>query len=245
MTDAVIVLNAGSTSLKFGAYGVDGAKTLPLLCRGQIDCMQGDPHFVANGANGKPLHTHRWGAGRAIDHKTALQYVITWLESNAGGVTVAAAGHRVVLGGTRFAAPVPIEGDVLDYLESLAAMEPSHQAYNVLGARVIAEAFPRLPQVACFDSSFHRTMPSVAQTYALPQDARDAGARHWGYHGISYDYISRQLPKYAPDARRVIAAHLGGGASMCAMLDGKSVDTTMGFHALWRCTNRRAVLSLA
>jgi acetate kinase len=229
MTDAVIVLNAGSTSLKFGAYGVDGAKTLPLLCSGQIDRMQGDPHFLAKGPNGKTLHAHAWGAGRAIDHETALQFVITWLESNAGGVTVAAAGHRVVLGGTRFATPIRIEGDVLDYLESLTAMEPSHQAYNVLGARVLAKAFPELPQVACFDSSFHRTMPSVAQTYALSQEARDAGARHWGYHGISYDYISRQLPKYAPEARRVIAAHLGGGASMCAMLDGKSVDTTMGF----------------
>jgi acetate kinase len=229
MTNAVIVLNAGSTSVKFGAYGVDGSDKPRLLCRGQVESMQGDPHFVAKGANGKPLHTHTWGAGHAIDHKTALQYVITWLESNASGMTVAAAGHRVVLGGTRFAAPVRIGGDVLDYLESLTAMEPSHQAYNVLGARVIAEAFPRLPQVACFDSSFHRTMPTVAQTYALPQDARDAGAHHWGYHGISYDYISRQLPKYAPVARRVIAAHLGGGASMCAMLDGRSIETTMGF----------------
>jgi acetate kinase len=232
MTDAVIVFNAGTTSLKFGAYDVDGAKTLPLLCRGQVDRMQGDPHFAAEDANGKPLHAHAWGAGHAIDHKTALQFVITWLESNAGGATVAAAGHRIVLGGTRFATPVCIEGDVLDYLESLAAMEPSHQAYHVLGARVLAEAFPKLPQVACFDSSFHRTMPNVAQSYALPRDARDAGARHWGYHGISYDYISRQLPKYAPDARRVIAAHLGGGASMCAMLDGRSVETTMGFAGL-------------
>jgi acetate kinase len=111
---------------------------------------------------------------------------------------------------------------VLDYLESLTTMEPSHQPYNVLGARALAEAFPGLPQVACFDSSFHRTMPSVAQIYALPQDARDAGARHRGYHGISYEYISGQLPKYAPDARRVIAAHLGGGTSMCAMFDGRS-----------------------
>ena len=100
------------------------------------------------------------------------------------------------------------------------------------GARALAEAFPGLPQVACFDTSFHRTMPEVAQIYALPKDVRDAGVRHWGYHGISYDYISRQVPKFAPDARRVIAAHLGGGASMCAMLDGRSVETTMGFGGL-------------
>ena len=125
-----------------------------------------------------------------------------------------------------------IDGDVMDYLDSLAEMEPSHQPFNVRGARAFADAFPGLPQVACFDTSFHRTMPEVAQTYALPKDVRDDGVRHWGYHGISYDYISRQVPKFAPAARRVIAAHLGGGASLCAMLDGHSVETTMGFGAV-------------
>ena len=229
MSDAIVVFNAGSTSLKFAAYGVDAAGSLPLLCGGRIDSMQGDPHFVVKNAAGKPLAAHEWGEGHTIDHKTALHFVITWLEANLADMKVVAAGHRVVLGGTRFEAPVRIEGDVLDYLESLAVMEPSHQPFNVRGARALAEAFPGLPQVACFDSSFHRTMPEVAQTYALPQDVRDAGVRHWGYHGISYDYISRQVPKFAPRARRVIAAHLGGGASMCAMLDGRSVETTMGF----------------
>ena len=107
---------------------------------------------------------------------------------------MAAAGHRVVLGGARFEAPVLIEGDVLDYLELLAIMEPSHQPFNVRGARALAEAFPGLLQVACFDSSFHRTMPEAAQHYALPKDVRDAGARHWGYHGLSYEYISRRIP---------------------------------------------------
>ncbi len=229
MTDAIIVVNAGSTSLKFGAYSVDPAGPLPLLCRGQIDGMQDDPHFVATNPAGKSLYAHEWGKGHAIDHKTALYFVITWLEANVAGMKVAAAGHRVVLGGARLEAPVLIEGDVLDYLDSLAAMEPSHQSFNVRGARALAEAFPGLPQVACFDTSFHRTMPEIAQIYALPEDVRDAGVRHWGYHGISYEYISRQVPKFAPQARRVIAAHLGGGASMCAMLDGHSVETTMGF----------------
>ena len=194
--------------------------------------MESDPHFVVKNAAGKPLGVHEWGKGHAIDHKTALHFVITWLEANLGDRKVIAAGHRVVLGGTRFEAPVRIESDVLDYLDSLVVMEPSHQPYNVLGARALAEAFPGLPQVACFDSSFHRTMPEVAQIYALPKDVRDAGVRHWGYHGISYDYISRQVPKFAPQARRVIAAHLGGGTSMCAMLDGRSVETTMGFGAV-------------
>ncbi len=229
MTEAIVVFNAGSTSLKFGAYEVGPAGSLPLLCRGRIDSMQGDPHFVVSDTVGKPTGAHEWGDGHAIDHKTALHFVIDWLEANLIRTKVVAAGHRVVLGGTRFEAPVRIDADVLTYLDSLVVMEPSHQPFNVGGARAFAEAFPGLPQVACFDSSFHRTMPVVAQTYALPKDVRDAGVRHWGYHGISYDYISRQVPKFAPTARRVIAAHLGGGASLCAMLDGKSIETTMGF----------------
>ena len=232
MSDAILVVNSGSTSVKFAAYAMDAAGSLPVLCGGRIDSMQGDPHFVVKNEAGKPLAAHEWGEGHAIDHKTALHFVITWLEANLADMKVVAAGHRVVLGGARFEAPTRIEGDVLDYLESLAVMEPSHQTFNVRGARALAEAFPGLPQIACFDSSFHRTMPEMAQTYALPQDVRDAGVRHWGYHGISYDYISRQVPKFAPQARRVIAAHLGGGTSMCAMLDGRSVETTMGFGAV-------------
>ena len=132
MSEAIVVVNAGSTSLKFGAYAVDDAAgSLPLLCRGRIDSMQGDPHFVVQNAAGKPLDTHEWGEGHAIDHSAALRFVITWLEANLGDRKVIAAGHRIVLGGARFEAPVRIEGDVLDYLESLAVMEPSHQIFNV------------------------------------------------------------------------------------------------------------------
>ena len=232
MTDAIIVINAGSTSLKFGAYGTDATRSPPLLCRGEIDGMNDDPHFIVKDSGGRLLATHGWGKAHAIDHKTALHFVITWLESKLADTKIVAAGHRIVLGGARFEAPTRIDDDVLDFLDSLVVMEPSHQPYNVRGARALAEAFPGLPQVACFDTSFHRTMPAVAQTYALPKDVRDAGVRHWGYHGISYDYISRQLPKLSPDARRVVVAHLGGGASMCAMLDRKSVETTMGFAGL-------------
>ena len=208
---------------------------------GRIDSMQGDPHFIVKDAAGKPMAAHEWGEGHTIDHRTALHFVITWLEANLAGTKVVAAGHRVVLGGTRFEAPVLIDADVLDYLDSLVVMEPSHQPFNVRGARAFAEAFPGLPQVACFDTSFHRTMPEVAQIYALPKDVRDDGVRHWGYHGISYDYISRQVPKFAPGARRVIAAHLGGGASLCAMLDGKSIETTMGFGARVRTADGDAL----
>jgi acetate kinase len=184
MREAIVVFNAGSTSLKFGAYGADAAEPLSLLCRGRIDSMQGDPHFVVSGTDGRPLDTHEWGDGHAIDHKAAIQFVIAWMEAHLGDAKVIAAGHRVVLGGTRFAAPVRVNDDVLDYLDSLTTMEPSHQPYNIRGARAFGAAFPSLPQVACFDTSFHRTMPEVAQTYALPQDVRDTGVRHWGYHSF-------------------------------------------------------------
>ena len=232
MSEAIIVFNAGSTSLKFAAYAVDGPADLTPISHGEVAGMETDPKFTAKNAAGEPLDAHAWGKGHAIDHRAAFAFVVAWLKKSVATMTVVGAGHRVVLGGTRFEAPVLINDDVLAYLDSLVIMEPSHQPYNLRGARAMAEAFPGLPQVACFDTSFHRTMPELAQIYALPKDVQDAGARHWGYHGISYDYISRQVPTYAPGARRVIAAHLGGGASMCAMLDGKSIETTMGFGAL-------------
>ena len=232
MSEAIVVFNAGSTSLKFAAYAAVAAESPPLLCRGRIDNMQGDPRFVVSDAVGKLISTQEWGEGHAIDHKTALHFVIAWLAANLAGTKLVAAGHRVLLGGARFEAPVRIDADVLAYLDGLVVMEPSHQPFNVAGIRALSEAFPGLLQVACFDSAFHRTMPEVAKTYALPKDVRDTGLRHWGYHGISYDYISRQAPKFVPAARRVIAAHLGGGASMCAMLDGKSIETTMGLAGL-------------
>jgi acetate kinase len=232
VNEAIAVFNAGSTSLKFAAYSVNGQSALTLITHGQIEDMETDPQFIAKDAGGETLSVHAWEKGREIGHRDAFHFVGAWLEKSMAGAKVVGAGHRVVLGGTRFERPVLIDADVLAYLDSLVVMEPSHQAYNLSGARALAEAFPDLPQVACFDTSFHRTMPEVAQIYALPNDVLDDGARHWGFHGISYEYISRQVPKYAPEARRVIAAHLGGGTSMCAMLDGKSVETTMGFGGL-------------
>ncbi|MGO9485355.1 MAG: acetate/propionate family kinase [Rhodomicrobium sp.] len=231
METGIAVVNCGSTSLKFAIYAAR-SDNVHLLYRGVIDSMQTDPHLVVKDEEGKPLGAHEWGEGHAIDHGKALGYAFEWCEKHLPMVKLTAAGHRVVLGGERFHGPVLIDGGVLDYLASLGAMEPSHQPYEVAAARAIARSFPGLHQVACFDSSFHRTMPEVAQIYAVPEELRKAGVHHWGFHGISYDYISRQIPKHAPGARRVIAAHLGGGASMCAMLDGKSVETTMGLAAL-------------
>lgn len=226
------MINSGSTSIKFAAYH-SGKNNTPIeVCRGAIDEMQTAPVFVVEGPKGNIMDQHQWGQENSIDLIKGLSFIIRWLENNIKDLKVIGAGHRIVLGGERFSGPTLIEGDVLDYLDSLSKMEPSHQPSNVEGARALAKAFPHLTQVACFDTSFHRTMPEVAQLYALPKEIRDKGVKHWGYHGISYDYISHQVKKNIPDARRVIVAHLGGGASMCAMLDGKSIDTTMGFAGL-------------
>ncbi len=232
MKQAIAVFNAGSTSLKFAVYTLDPTAALSLLFAGHVESLQRGPRFVVKNSAGHQMAAHEWGEDAAIEHSAALAHVIRWLAANISGAKLIAAGHRVVLGGARYTAPVLVDADVLDQLDSLVAMEPSHQRFNIAAIRDIAAAFPGLPQVACFDSSFHRTMPEVAQTYALPKEVRDAGVRHWGFHGISYDCISRQLPLFAPQARRVIVAHLGGGASLCAMQDGRSIETTMGFSSL-------------
>jgi acetate kinase len=235
MTQALIVINTGSTSVKFGAYalnGFDAAKPLTLLCRGDVADMQGTPVFQANNGLSERIGTHAWQAGTVLDCRAALSHLLGWVQSQFAGMEWVAAGHRVVLGGARFDQPTVCNDDALVYLESLQAIEPSHQAFNVMGVRALAELMPGMIQIACFDNAFHRTMPAVAQTYALPQDMRDMGVKHWGYHGLSYDFISQQLPQFVPKARRVIVAHLGGGASMCAMLDGRSQDTSMGFGGL-------------
>lgn len=232
MADGIVVINSGSTSVKFAAYDFEDRKPLALLCRGRIDDMQTKPRFQAAGPDRRPLDTHGWRENHAIDHVSALSSAVQWLERNIEGLNVAAVGHRIVLGGTRYSGPVLIEGDVLDYLDGLCVMEPSHQPANVAGARALAEMLGHLPQVACFDTSFHRAMPEVAQTYAVPADVLAHGVRHWGFHGLSYEYISGEVKILVPTARRVVVAHLGGGCSLCAMLDGKSMDTSMGFSGL-------------
>lgn len=232
MSGVLLIFNAGSTSLKFAAYGVDASRCLSPCVVGRVDTLLAAPCFVAEDGAGQALARHEWGAGHSVDHDQALRFVVTWLQDHLAGARILAAGHRMLLGGSRFDAPVRIDDDVLAYLDTLSAVEPSHQPFNVRGARTFAALMPELPQVACFDSSFHRTLPESARTYALPKDVRDAGIRHWGYHGLSFEYIAERMHAIAPAARRVIVAHLGGGSSLCAMLDGCSIETTMGLAGL-------------
>jgi acetate kinase len=232
MANVFVVLNSGSTSVKFAAYTGDNAEALDLVCRGQLDGIGSQPSFAVKNAKGELVDTQTWGKERILDRDAALKFVITWLQDHGAGLKVVAVGHRVVQGGVTHHRPTLVGEKVLRELEKLIPIVPSHQPYELDAIRTLAKAYPRLPQVAVFDTSFHRTMPEIAQRYALPAAVLGEEIRHWGYHGISYDYISRALPRYSPTARRVVAAHLGGGASMCAMLDGKSVDTSMGFSAI-------------
>ena len=232
MANAFVVLNAGSTSVKFAAYTGDDPHSLDLVCRGQHHGIGSQPSFAAKNAKGELIDTRTWDKKQLLDREGALKFVITWLERHEAGLKIVAVGHRVVLGGVAHERPALVDEKVLGELENLISIVPLHQPFELDAIRTLAKAYPRLPQVAVFDTSFHRTMPQIAQRYALPAAVLGDEIRHWGYHGISYDYISRALPRYAPKARRVIAAHLGGGASMCAMLDGRSVDTSMGFSAI-------------
>ena len=232
MADALLVFNAGSTSLKFAAYDLDEALHLSMNASGSVEAIQSAPRFTVQDAAGRQIAKHEWAADHPLDHDETLRFAVAWLQGHLAGARIVAAGHRMMLGGPRYPGPVRLDVQTLETLAAQSAMEPSHQPFNVRGARTVAALMPGLPQVACFDSSFHDTMPELARTYALPKSVRDAGVHHRGYHGLSYEYIGGRMRELEPAARRVIVAHLGGGSSLCAMLDGRSIETTMGFAGL-------------
>ena len=182
---------------------------------------------------GKQLADRRW-QDAGMDHAAFFRVLGGWLREQLGDARLAGVGHRVVHGGTEFAAPVRIDEAVLARLERLCPLAPLHQPHNLAGIRAVAAAQPDLPQVACFDTAFHRAHPELADWFALPRRFHDDGIRRYGFHGLSYEYIARTLPAVAPELKdaRVVVAHLGSGASMCAMRAGRSVDSTMGFTAL-------------
>ena len=234
MTDAILVLNAGSSSLKFSVF-FDCAPGAPQLAfRGQIEAILTRPHFTAHDATGALLAECRLSETTQLGHHAAADYLLDWLEDRLGGQRLVGAGHRVVHGGLEFSAPVRVSAAILDALERLVPLAPLHQPHNLAAIRAVSARAPALPQVACFDTAFHTTQPALAQAFALPRRLTEAGLRRYGFHGLSYEYIARTLP--AIDARagsgRTVVAHLGNGASMCALEDGKSVASTMGFTAL-------------
>jgi acetate kinase len=227
----LLILNAGSSSVKFSMFEASGALTL--RWRGQIEGFGGAPTFEVD-EDGTRIVTRGFeiGAG-ATPHQAAFAALFEWLFGVIDRGSLIAAGHRVVHGGGLFTEPVAIDEAALARIESLAALAPLHQPHNIAGIRAVAALAPGLPQVACFDTAFHLTLPEVAHTLALPKPLREAGIRRYGFHGLSYENIARALPQHLKTpGTRVVAAHLGNGASLAAMLGGRSVDTTMSFTAL-------------
>jgi acetate kinase len=233
MADAILVLNAGSSSLKFSVF-LNGEPPEPLL-RGQLEGLFTRPRFTARDHAGSMVGERDWAADTSLGHEGAIEFLFTWGRGGAlRGHRIAAAGHRVVHGGRKFTQPVRLDANVLKALEAFVPLAPLHQPHNLSAIRAIAQRAPELPQVACFDTSFHRTQPGVAQFFALPRRYTEEGVLRYGFHGLSYEYIASVLPGL--DARaaagRTVVAHLGNGASMCAMMGGRSVATTMGFTAV-------------
>ena len=233
MTAAIAVLNAGSSSVKFSVFVEAGAE-LRLQARGQIEGLFTAPRFVAKGADGAMLAKKDWGEGTRLGHDGALDHLIGFLGEQRGTLTLAGVGHRVVHGGMEYSKPVRVDAQVLAALDKYVPLAPLHQPHNLAPIRRLLERSPELPQVACFDTAFHRTNADLVQMFGLPYAMFEEGVRRYGFHGLSYEYIASVLPRHSARAAagRTIVLHLGNGASMCALHGGRSVASTMGFTAV-------------
>jgi len=234
MDDYALVLNAGSSSLKFCVYRRPALETWRLASRGQIEGIGTAPTLSAKDADGTALDRQALDRGVVRDGRTALGVLADWLRSRYGGARVLGVGHRVVHGGARYAGPTQVTREVMEDLRKLIPLAPLHQPYNLAAIDAVEERLPGVPQVACFDTSFHRGQPAVAEVVPLPRSICGDDVQRYGFHGLSYEYIASVLPDVAPEIAdgRVIVAHLGSGASLCALKDRKSVDSTLGFTAL-------------
>lgn len=237
MTEVLLVINAGSSSIKFSVFAIEnGKESFTLVYHGEIDGIGTEPHFFVSDNTGKRLADERLNAKTAdtLNHEDAIAILLNWIESHVAGLKIVAAGHRVVHGGVLFSKPVLIDSAVIGQLEKLAPLALLHQPHNLAAIKALINIKPDLPQVACFDTAFHYTQPDIARAFALPRNISDAGVRRYGFHGLSYEYIAHVLPNFVGGMAdgRVVVAHLGNGASMCAMQGRKSVATTMSFTVL-------------
>ena len=232
MADSIAVLNAGSSSIKFSLFDARNGD-LPLVVRGQAEGLYTAPRFVARDADGTVLAEKSWSDGFALGHAGALDHLFAFVRTELSGHRLVGVGHRVVHGGLEYARPVRLDAAVCAALEKYVPLAPLHQPHNLAPIRLLLERAPQLPQVACFDTAFHRGQPPVAQAFALPKAITDRGVRRYGFHGLSYEYIAHALPQHDAQAARgkVVVLHLGNGSSMCAIAGGHSVASTMGFTA--------------
>ncbi|MBR0962011.1 acetate/propionate family kinase [Bradyrhizobium japonicum] len=231
--DTILVVNAGSSSVKFQVFSIEGEGRLRRQIKGQVDGIGSRPRLRASGASGDPMADRAYPIETVADVPAAMGLAGNWLREELR-IHPIAVGHRVVHGGPDYERPVLIDHGVVARLERFISLAPLHQPHNLAPIRSVLANFPALPQVACFDTAFHRTHPAVADHYAIPHQLHAEGVRRYGFHGLSYEYIAKTLPQIAPELamQRVIVAHLGSGASMCAIKDGRSVESTMGFTAL-------------
>src|SRR3989454_2674949 len=227
--DAILVLNAGSSSIKLSVFA-ERAGGLALEVRGEVEGLYTAPRFVAQDSSGRIVAEESW-PGRKLGHDGAIEYLSDFLEDHLAGRRLIGVGHRVVHGGLEYTAPVRVCAETLKALERFVPLAPLHQPHNLSPMARLLERAPDLPQVACFDTSFHRTTPDVAQRFALPAELHDAGVQRYGFHGLSYEYVASEFPRVNANAAsaKTIVLHLGNGSSMCAMDAGRSVATTMGF----------------
>ncbi len=225
--NSLLIINAGSSSIKFSIFAADGNS---LLYKGNIDGILQAPIFTV--FNDKMIEIYK-KTSFAIGHDNALGELCRWLNIN-DNIRIKAIGHRIVHGGRDFSAPVIINNKIILKLKKLIPFAPLHQGHNILAMEVLKEIYPKIPQIACFDTSFHNTMPDINRLFAIPEVYSKDGLQRYGFHGLSYEYICSVLPRYfKPFAKsNVIIAHLGNGASMCAVKNGRSIATTMGFTPL-------------
>ena len=231
MADAILTLNAGSSSIKFALFRAAGG--LPRLASGAVENIGSAPHVIIRAGNAVALD-QKFGPDHPLSHEVLLGAVLHWVEDHLGQDRLLAVGHRIVHGGTEFFDPVRLDAKTLSRLAKLNALAPLHEPHNLAAVHAAIALRPNLPQIGCFDTAFHHRMPEVATRFALPRHFHDEGVRRYGFHGLSYEYIASRLREVAPHLAegRVIAAHLGNGASLCAMRNGISIDSTMGFTAL-------------
>ncbi|MGF1474124.1 MAG: acetate/propionate family kinase [Geminicoccaceae bacterium] len=226
--DTILTLNAGSSSIKFALYAF-GAEPEE-LARGQIENL-GPAARLKIGRTGAETETHELGAA---DHALALQEILSRSLTLLGDRRIVGVGHRIVHGGVDFSRPRELDRQTVARLRALSPLAPLHQPYNLAAVEGARSAFPDAIQIGCFDTAFHRGQPWVSDTFALPRAYYEKGVRRYGFHGLSYGYVTGELQRTAPDVAggRVVIAHLGNGASMCAVQAGRSVASTMGFSAL-------------
>ena len=232
MSDALLSINAGSSSIKFGLFTAD--KAVMPVARGALEGIGTAPHLFVRSANGALLAERCWEGGAELTHEALLETIFDWIEDHLAPARLVATGHRIVHGGTSFEDPVIATPAILDQLAALSPLAPLHQPHNLAGVREATRLQRRLPQIVCFDTGFHRSQSPVATRFGLPLALEAEGIRRYGFHGISYEYIAQRLAEIDPKLARgrIIVAHLGNGASLCAMVGGRSIDTTMSFTTL-------------